>query len=71
MMDEQNVKERLEEYARIRQDAGADEVALAEAALYLEEAFDILLSDEDIRQENLGSHADMERFVLRKLMGTQ
>ena len=66
-MNAKAIKQLFEEYSRIREDAGADEVALAESALFIEDALDITLSDDEICQQNLGTHRDMERFVLEKM----
>ena len=38
-----------------------------EVALYIEELFGIVLTDEEICEENLGTHEDAERFILDKL----
>ena len=66
-MNTWEVHERIEEYRRIKKDAGPDETALAEAALFIEDVFSIDLTDQDIVSEKLGSLDLMERFVLEKM----
>ena len=66
-MNTQEVKERIEEYHRIRGNPGSDGATLAETALFVEEVFAIVLKDQEIRPENLGSIAAIEQFVLEKL----
>ncbi len=66
-MNLREVKERIEEYHRIRENPGSDGPALAETALFVEEVFSVVLSDQEICAENLGSSESMERFVLNKL----
>ncbi len=66
-MDSKDVCTRIREFSRIRQDAGKDEAALLEVALFVEDVFGMILSDEEICEENLGSHQAAEEFVLKKL----
>ena len=66
-MNSREVKERIEEYHRIRRKSGSDGAALAETALFVEEVFAVVLTDQEICPENLGSIAAMEQFVLNKL----
>ena len=63
------IRERLAEYARLGREPGRDELALIEAALFLEEAFPISIGDAEISEENLGTLALMERLVVAKLGG--
>ena len=65
-MSPEQVKERIGEYRRIRKEPGNDRIALAEAALFVEEVFNITLTDEEIDLETLGTFAAMERLVIEK-----
>jgi hypothetical protein len=62
-----DVHQRIAEFAATRPDAGGDPVAQVEVALFVEEVFDLPLTDDEMNQENLGSHQALERFVLGKL----
>jgi hypothetical protein len=62
-----DVKERLLEFSRAMPNAGEDEAALLEVALFVEDVFGIILSDEEICEENLGALEATEKFVLKKL----
>jgi acyl carrier protein len=66
-MDLGEVHERLAEFSGIRQNAGNDEAALLEVALFVEDMLGIVLSDEEICEENLGTLEAIERFVRKKL----
>ena len=66
-MNSEDVRKRINEFRNIRADAGADEAALLEVALFIEDVFGIILSDSDICKENLGTHQDTEKFILKKL----
>jgi acyl carrier protein len=66
-MDLREVHERLAEFSGVRQNAGNDEAALLEVALFVEDMLRIVLSDEEICEENLGTHEATERFVRNKL----
>ena len=66
-MKPEQVQKRIAEFARIHPDAGADEVSLLEAALYIEEVFGITLSDKEICEKNMGSQKAMKNFLLNKL----
>ena len=57
---------RLAEFSGIRQNAENDETALLEVALFIEDTFGLVLSDEEICEENLGTHEAIERFVYEK-----
>jgi len=62
--DEADMEARLEEYRRLRgAAAAADPLALLEAALFVEEATGIVLREDEIAPENLGSGPAMKRFV--------
>jgi len=61
--DEADMEARLEEYRRLRGAAAADPLAVLEAALFLEEATGIVLREDEIAPENLGSGPAMKRFV--------
>lgn len=66
-MNPQDICERVKEFTNIRENAGGDEAALLEAALFVEDVFEIRLSDEEICEENLGTHQAIEKFVSKKL----
>ncbi len=66
-MDPKFVHDRIKEFSRIRENAGKDDIALAEAALFIEDVFGITLTDIEICEKNLGTHESAERFVLKKL----
>jgi acyl carrier protein len=63
----QDVFDRINEFRRIRPEAGSDDTKLLEAALFVEDVFDIQLSDDEICEENLGSYAAISQFITRKL----
>ena len=66
-MKAEDVNARIKEFNNIREDARNDEAALLEVALFIEDVFGIILSDEEICEENLGTHHNLEVFVLEKL----
>ncbi len=66
-MDSKEVHARIREFRNIRENAGKDEAALLEVALFVEDVFGISLSDEEICESNLGTHQVSEYFVLNKL----
>ena len=66
-MNALEVKKIIREFAGIRKDAGKDEAALLEVALFIEEVFGFVLTDEEICENNLGTHEETEKFVLNKL----
>jgi hypothetical protein len=66
-MNKKKVKECLSEFAGVCQDAENDEKALLEAALFVEDIFGIVLSDNEICEKNLGTHHAIEKFVFEKL----
>ena len=67
-MDLREVRKRLAEFSRIRQNAGKEEAALLEVALFLEDTFGLVLSDEEISEENLGTHDATARFICERLV---
>ena len=66
-MKSEDVNARIKEFSSIREDAGNDEAAILEVALFIEDVFGILLSEGEICEENLGTHHNLEKFVLEKL----
>jgi len=66
-MIKKQVKEHIAEFVRTYQTAGNDETKLLLVALFAEDAFGIVLSDDDICEKNFGTHHAMEKFVLEKL----
>ena len=67
IMNALEVKRIIKEFAGIRKDAGKDEAMLLEVALFVEEIFGFVLTDEEISEYNLGTHEKTEKFVLKKL----
>jgi len=63
----QDIYDRINEFSRIRPGAGSDEAKLLEAALFVEDVFGLRLIDDEICEENLGSHASMAQFIIKKL----
>ena len=66
-MNSLEVKKIIKEFSGIRKDAGKDEATLLEVALFIEDIFGFVLTDEEICEYNLGTHEDTEKFVLKKL----
>ena len=66
-MDLKEVRKRLAEFSGIRQNTGKEEAALLEVALFLEDTFGLVLSDEEISEENFGTHEATEIFICEKL----
>jgi len=66
-MNPEGIRARIQEFSNIRGNAGSDEAALLEVALFVEDVFGILLSDEEICEENLGTHQVTEAFIFKKL----
>jgi hypothetical protein len=62
----QDILDRVDEFRKIRPDAGSDEARLLEAALFVEDVFGLRLSDDEICERNLGTHEAMEQFVLNR-----
>ena len=67
IMNKKQVKERIAELASVIQNAGNDAASLLEIALFVEDVFGIVLSDDDICEENFGTHHAMEKYVFEKL----
>ena len=65
-MNSEDVHKRITEFSNIRENADIDEAALLEVALFVEDVFGIILSDEEICEKNLGTHQATEEFVLKK-----
>ena len=66
-MGPKEVHNRIKEFGNIRRDAGRNQAALLEVALFVEDVFGLFLSDAEICEDNLGTHQDTENFVLKKL----
>ncbi len=66
-MNPKEIHERINEFCRIREEAGNDEPALLEVALFIEDVFGLVLSDDEICEKNLGTYRNLERFVLNKM----
>jgi acyl carrier protein len=67
IMNIQEIIKRIKEFSNIRDDAGDDEPALLEVALFIENEFGFVLTDDEICQDNLGTYQNLERFVTEKL----
>jgi hypothetical protein len=65
-LQSQDILERVNEFRKIRADAGSDDAKLLEVALFVEDVFGLCLSDGEICEKNLGTHQAMEQFVLKK-----
>jgi hypothetical protein len=59
--------QRIEEFCRARGNPGADPALVAEAALFVEEVFGLMLSDEEICSARLGTAAAISELVISKL----
>jgi hypothetical protein len=66
-MDSSQLRSRIKEFSKIRKDAMNDTAALLMVALFVEEVFGIILPDDEICEENLGTHQASEAFVIKKL----
>jgi acyl carrier protein len=60
------VDARIEEYREVRPVPGEDALALLETALFLEEALDIRLTDDEIVPENLATIEAIRRFLAKR-----
>ena len=69
-LDREQIEARLEEYQALRPDPGRDELAILEAALFLEEAFGIHVTDAEISRDALGSFGSLRRLLDSKLGNT-
>lgn len=58
---------RIDEYKSIRPNPGRDELTLLETALFIEEVFNIRLSDDEISYAEIGTCDSLQCFVYRKL----
>jgi len=66
-MDKKQIQEYLREFARYCKHPGSDEASLLETALFLEDVFGFLLTDDEICKETLGDHPAIEKIVFEKL----
>jgi hypothetical protein len=57
----------LLEYDSVRDPAGDPELEALKAAVFVEDVFGIVLSDDEIDPEQLGSSGAMRAFVIRRL----
>ena len=62
-----DINARIDEYKKIRPDPGRTELTLLETALFIEDVFDIRLSDDDISYAAIGTYDSVKRLVNRKL----
>lgn len=61
------IHELINEFKKIRDNAGSNDSALAEVALFVENIFGIYLSDDDICKENFGTFEATENFIIQRL----
>lgn len=66
-MNSNDIIERIEEFRKIRPDAGNDNARLLEVALFVEDVFGIRLTDDEICVKNLGTYQAIENFVRKKI----
>ncbi len=66
-MNKKQVEARMTELAGVMPNAGNDTLSLLEIALFVEDEFGIELSDDDICEENFGTHHAAEKYVLKKI----
>ena len=57
----------LVDYLKLRPKIENNKIIIAEVALFLEDTFDITLSDREICQENLGTHESLRNLIIKKL----
>lgn len=65
-MNSQEIHERINEFRKIRADAGSDDTKLLEVALFVEDVFGLCLRDDEICERNLGTLQATEMFVRKK-----
>ena len=61
------IRNRFGEYARLQTELNLPPPDLIEIAFFIEDSFDIRLTDSEIVPENMGDLDTAERFVMRKL----
>ena len=66
-MNIEEIQKRVNEFRNIREEAGNNEPALLEAAMFIEDSFGLVLTDDEICEANLGTYRNLERFVIEKL----
>ena len=66
-MNRKDILHYLSEFQMLKPDKQDGQEFLTEAAFFIEDLFHITLTDEEITDENLGSHDALNRFVLTKL----
>lgn len=66
-MDAREIAMYLDEYGEYLRDRNFDGEDAVLAALFLEEVFELTLSDDEITEENLGSIDRIRAFVTQKL----
>lgn len=66
-MNLQEIKKRIMEFSNIRDEVVNNEPVLLEAALFIEDEFGFVLTDDEICYENLGTYNNLELFVVKKL----
>ena len=63
------IDRRLDDYLAMKAEAGALAESVLETALYVEEAFGIVLDDADLTAASLGNPTAVRALVARKLGG--
>ena len=66
-MDSKHVSQRIEEFRKIREPAGNEEPALLEVVLFIEDVFGLVLTDDEICEDNVGTYEKLKKFVTQKL----
>jgi len=66
-LNKKYIHESIKNYWKMRRNTNLDESILVEAALFIEETFDVYLTDYEICGENLLNLKDMETFIFKKL----
>ena len=66
-MNAKKLHQLVTEFGEIMRYGATDEISLLEAALFVEDVFGFILSDEEICEGTLGTPEAIERFVLEKL----
>ena len=63
------IERRLDDYLAMKAQAGTLAESVLETALYVEEAFGVVLDDADLTAGSLGTSAAVRALVARKLGG--
>jgi hypothetical protein len=66
-MDNEQVCRHLCDFRRLKPVIDDTHESIIEVALFVEDVFNIILTDSEIDVVNLGSHESLKRFILQKL----